>query len=242
MRRRALLLLVPALLAAAPMSAAEISSYALRLELAADGAGTASGVVHLAAAGPGGFDLPLGFGAPRALRLTAGPAGTTLAAVPQNGQSILHLVLPADTPPEFELRFELTVSDLLETPAARTGEPQGASPGDRRVFRHSLLSSQPTGVGGYRFEVVFPEGMRAHAIREALPKPRKGEAGPRALLQAIDGREGARLEVAGLAQGETASLQIELVRRSRSPAWWVVGIALSVLYLVKFKDLVARPT
>jgi hypothetical protein len=82
--------------------------------------------------------------------------------------------------------------------------------------------------------------MRAHAIREALPKLGKKEATPRVRLATIDSRNGARLQVARLLQGESASMQLELVPQKKSLGWLMAGLVLSILYLVSFRDLVAK--
>ena len=38
------------------------------------------------------------------------------------------------------------------------------------MLRLSLMNSQPAPIASYSARVVFPGGMRAHAVREALPK------------------------------------------------------------------------
>ncbi len=230
MRHRFLALpwLLCAALAAVPaLAAVEVRSYDARLDLRADGGSRCGALIHISDARAGAFDLALGFAHVSDLRLAGGPPGTSLAVVESEGQAILHAVLPDGVPAELDLALEFVVKDVLS----------GVAGEGRRLFRYSLLNTQPTRFVRYRFEVILPEGLRAHAIREALPRLRKGEAGPRAQLTAIDGRPGARLEVGGLAQGDTAALQIELVRRSRSPVWWIAGLILSLLYLARFRDL-----
>ena len=225
---RRLLLALPWLLCAAmPVAAVEIRSYDARLDLGGEGGSRCGAAIHVSDAKAGAFDLPLGFAHVSDLRLASGPTGTILAAVENDGQAVLHAELPAGVATELDLTLEFVVKGALP----------GAVGDARRVFRHSLLNTQPVRLGRYRFEVIFPDGLRAHAIREVLPRLRKGEAGPRAQLTAIDGRPGARLEVGGLAQGETATLQIELTRRSQSPVWWIAGLILSLLYLSRFRDL-----
>jgi hypothetical protein len=229
-----LLLLLPA-----GAGAVEIRTYDLRVTAAVDGTGRAAARIGLVGCVPGPLALPLGLPAAPDLVLTAAPAGTTLVAESVGGQTLLRLTLPEGTPETVDLGLELDASGLLVKPAANAGK--GGVPAGRWQLRHGLLASQPETIGRYRFELVFPAGLRAHAVREALPRPRQGEAGPRAALAALDGRPGARLEVDNLAQGETAALQVELVPATRSPAWWIAGLALSLLYLVRFRDLVSKP-
>jgi hypothetical protein len=46
--------------------------------------------------------------------------------------------------------------------------------------------------------------------------------------------------MAKLEQGDDTSMQLEVVPSRRSLLWLAAGIALSALYLVRFRDLVAR--
>lgn len=229
--RRAAAFALAASFAAAAAGATEIRAYAVRLELAADGSATADATVQLAGASAGTFELPLGFAAGEALRLTTAPPGTTVQVLPRDGRLTLRFDLPPGLPPDLALGFRCAV------PGATGGEP--------RRFRHALLNAGPTALGGYALEVLLPEAWRVHALREALPRLRPGEPGPRAELRGIAGRRGARLAVDGLAPGETAGVELELEPAGRSPAWWVGGAVLAALYLVGFRDLVtvrkARP-
>lgn len=237
MRGARLLALVLALPAAA--SAVEVRAYELRVTAAADGTGHGTATVRLASCAPGTLALPLGLSAVEGLRLTSAPEGVALAVEPWGSQQRLWLTLPEGTPEAVDVGFELETSGLLVRPAANGGK--GAVAADRWTLRHALLAAQSEPIGRYRFELLFPAGLRAHAVREALPRLRQGEAGPRVALTAIDGRAAARLAVDGLAPGETAALQVELVPATRSPGWWIAGLALSLLYLVRFRDLVSKP-
>ena len=97
-------------------------------------------------------------------------------------------------------------------------------------------------VTDYEVTGVIPDGMRAVAIREALPKLRAGEIGPRALLTEIEGRPGVRLRVANAKAGDTVSLKVELTRARAPLGWLVAGLLLSALYLRAFRDLVRPDT
>lgn len=232
----ALLLVLPAVQA----GAVEIRSYEVQLRTDAEGSGRATAVVQIEGAEAGLVVVPTGFPAATGLRLTHGPAGTTLVAQPHNGQILVHIALPEGTPARTSLGFELDLTGVFQRPAPKPGESEASRPNGRRIFRHALLNTEPATIGSYRFEMLLPDGMRAHAIREALPRLRQGEAGPRAQLDGIDGQPGVWLEVDRLVQGETAVVQVELVPRSRSLVWLLIGVAVSLLYLVTFRDLVAR--
>ncbi len=237
MRPVATLVLV---LLAGSAGAAEIRSLDLGLQVDPDGGGHATAVVRLEGSNEGGVLVPTGFPAVANLSLAEGPVGTTLEARPHNGQTIVRVAWPEGTPTPAAVTFELDVAGVLQRPASKAGEPETSGATGRWVIRHALLNTEPGTIGTFRFTLELPGGVRAHAIREALPRLRKGEAGPRALLEAVAGHAGVRLEVAQLVQGETAAIQLEVVPGARSLVWLVIGVVLSLLYLVKFRDLVAR--
>lgn len=238
--RLALLAVLP-FAATAAAGATRVESYELRLTVAADGSGQAAATVHLVGCSVGSLLLPLGLPGAKDLRLLEAPPGTAVDVVPAGGQANLRISLPEGVPESVLLRVELPVAGMLVRQAAAASESDGSMAMLHRwTLRHTLLATQPESIGRYRVDAVFPPGMRAHALRDALPRLRKGESLPRAVLTAIDGRPGAKLTVDRLEQGETAALQLELVRSERSPAWWIVGLALSLVYLVRFRDLVAK--
>lgn len=237
--RVALLAVLP-FAATAAAGATRVESYELRLTLSADGSGRAAATVHLVGCTAGSLLLPLGLPGANDLRLLDAPPGTAVDVVPAGGQANLRISLPEGVPESASLRVELPVAGLLVRQAAASESDGSTAMLDRWTLRHALLATQPESIDRYRVEVVFPPGMRAHALRDALPRLRKGESLPRAGLTAIDGHPGAQLAVDRLVQGETAALQLELVRSERSPAWWIVGLVLSVVYLVRFRDLVAK--
>jgi len=227
------------LLFASAASAAEIRSYAVRIEAHPDGSGSVSAVVQIESATPGAIAIPLGFATVADLRMIEGPAGTVLSASAANGQSLVQAVVPGGAPAALTIAFAFTTKDVFLPVAPASGE-KSTLPEGSRVLRHAVMNSQPAPIRSYKAEAVFPEGLRAHAVREALPRLRKAEAGPRVLLDDIDGKTGARLQVDRLLQGESASMQVELVPQGRSVAWLIAGLVLSLAYLVYFRDLVAR--
>jgi hypothetical protein len=102
------------------------------------------------------------------------------------------------------------------------------------------VNTQPTLIKDFSFLAALPEGSRFQAIREQLPKQKKSEAEPRVRLGGENGRQSALLKIASLKQGDATSMQLEIVPNSRSLLWLLVGLILSALYLVRFRDLVAR--
>ena len=244
MKRLKLALFAVALVVASAHAApaAEIRSYVVHLVVSSTGSAEGSATIEVAGAAEGRLTVPLGFATAENVRVEEGPSGTTVAVTRGNGQVLVALAWPADAAAEratvtVKLRFAVPEAFEKVTPAA--GE-KSTLPADNRIVRHALVNSQPATVRGYRLEMVFPEGLRAHAIREALPKLRKTETGARVQLDEIDGQHGARLQVDRLTQGESASMQLELTPERRSPGWAVFGLALSLLYLYYFRDLVSR--
>lgn len=235
------ILVVSALVFAAvlPAAAAEhtISAYDVTLAIAEDGSAKATAVVTIDGATPGPLAIPLGFPGVGSVEVTFGPAGTAGSAHAVNGQSELVLTLPEGTPASCRVAVTFPLGQAFQKTEPGPGERR-TLPAGVRIFRHAIVNAEPSPIGRYRFSVSFPSSLRAHAIREALPRLRKTEAGPRARLATVDGKGGAWLEVTKLSQGDSASLQIELVPGGRSPAWMIAGLLLSVLYLVYFRDLV----
>lgn len=226
------------LLTASATWATEIRSYDLRLQTYADGSGQAVVIVRLEGSGAGPVAIPLGFAAVADLQLTEGPAGTLLVSESVNGQTLVRALLPEGAPATSTIGIAFTVKQAFVVATLGPGE-RSPLPAGSRMFRHAFVNSQLAPIKSYRVDVIFTDGMRVHAIREALPKLRKTEAGPRVLLGNIDGKPGATLQVDRVLQGDSASMQLELVSQSRSALWLIVGVVLSLLYLVYFRDLVA---
>ncbi|MBP8273375.1 MAG: anion permease, partial [Acidobacteria bacterium] len=128
-------------------------------------------------------------------------------------------------------------NDSGTTTTAVTGLLSDPTPAGR-MFKFTDLHKDPSTTSAYRLVVIFPEGTRALAVREALPKLRKGELVPRAGLDRFDGQLGARLRVDNVQQGETVSLHVELTHQSPPWGWLVAGIGLAAVYLFGFRDLV----
>lgn len=126
--------------------------------------------------------------------------------------------------------------------AGHTPEPAAPVRRAAATVAHGALTYAVThtdaAAADYEVTGVIPDGMRAVAIREALPKPRAGEAGPRARLTEIEGRPGVRLQVGHVVFGETVSLKVELGPARMPWGWPVAGVLLSALYLRAFRDLV----
>jgi hypothetical protein len=216
---------------------ADIRTYDLRLRVAADGAADATLTLNLTTAAA--TRVAVGCSQITDLRVTAGPAGTLVAAAAAGRQSVLTVTLPPGTPAPVALTIRFRVPGMMPEPVLKEGE-RATLPEGVRLFRHAFVNTEPAPIGRYVVEAILPDGWRAHAVREALPKLRAGEAGPRVRLDAVDAAHGARLEVAGLAQGDSASMQVEVTRQRRTWTWLVAGVLLSLAYLYSFRDLVSR--
>ncbi|HQX82644.1 MAG TPA: hypothetical protein PKW63_12855 [Vicinamibacterales bacterium] len=229
--------------AAAGVAGAEIRSYSLvlRVDSAGDGAGTLT--LTLAGGAPA-VRVPVGVANITDVVITNAPAGSTVIASRAGKQSALLVTMPAATTGPVTLAIEFRAPALMPAPVVAEGErptlPEGV-----RLFKHTFVNTESAPVGRYDVEVLFPRELRAHAVSEALPKLRATEAGPRVQLGGRDGAQTARLDVAALAQGDSASMQIELTPARRSWTWLIVGVLLSLAYLFSFRDLVssraARP-
>lgn len=224
-------------LVAVSASAAEISSYDVRLTVSDGGTATGTAKVSIAKAEAGVITIPLGFDA-RNVRLVSAPQGTALGVEPFDRQTRLRIALAsAAAVVPIEISFDVARALYVPEPAAGQQRvlPEGAC-----MLRHAFIATEPVAIRRYRCEVLFPESLRAHAIREALPPAGIKEVEPRVLLDSIDGLPGARLQTGALYQGDTASMQIELVPRSHSPLWIACGVLLSIAYLISFRSLVFR--
>lgn len=205
-----------------------ITRYDLRVDARSQGSGQASLEIVLDPIDGAVAVIPFPFADVLNPTLSGVP-GAGLSTVPANGQTNFIVSLPAGTAAPLTLRFNAELAEVLS----------GTPPTSRGV-RVALLNSQPATIRDLRFVVVFPEGLRGHAIQEALPRPGKAEIEPRASFVAIDGRGGVRLQAGAIAQGETVLLRVELADASPSPGWLLIGILLAVFYLVSFRDLVGR--
>lgn len=218
------------LIAPVPAVAVEpagLARYELRVDIRSDGSGRASLEVILDPLAGELAIVPFPFAAVVAPTISGVP-GIGLSTVAANGQTNLVFTLPPAA------RAPVAIRVTAEAPEIMSGTPTTG-----RSVRIGLLNSQPAPIHDLRLVVVFPEGLRGHAIHEALPRQGKAEIEPRAAFAEIDQRGGVRLQAASIAQGETALLRVELADASPSPGWLVIGLLLGVFYLVSFRDLVS---
>jgi len=147
---------------------------------------------------------------------------------------------PAPTPVRFTLVFD--VPEAFVKPEDASAGARLTMPRDSRTLRVAFVNTEPASIKTFELLAVLPDGMRVQAIREQLPKLKRSEVEARVRLGAGDGRQNALLAIAGLKQGDSASMKLEAVPARPSPFWLVVGILLSALYLVCFRDLVSPNT
>jgi hypothetical protein len=267
--RSALVLLAASALAPGLSHGAEILKYDARVAVEPDGTGRGTATLLVSGTPGENVDVPLppSFTAvkagetsegvkveikAKALRVTlppapaaspapaAPPAEAPKAPAPDAAKAAAK---PAE-PPAHRVAFTFDVPEAftkVEPPAK--GEKL-TLPRDSRTVKFSFVNTQAAAIKSFGVLYVLPADMRVQAIREQLPKLKKSEVEPRVRLGAADGRQNAFLQMPGLKQGDAASMQLEAIPSSRSPLWLVAGLALSALYLVKFRDLVSgsRPT
>lgn len=150
---------------------------------------------------------------------------------------MVDIQLPQAVPSELKLDFSFHVPDVLVEPKETGGEKSGL-PAGSLLLRHVFVNTQAASIAAYRVEALLPEQTRVQMIREQLPRPKRSEVLPRVRLDRIDGHQGAVLQYSNLKQGDRTSMVLEVVEESRSYVWLLVGLALSVAYLIGFRDLV----
>lgn len=209
-------------------AATPVTAYELRLDLRPDGSADVALTLHVAASGSQTVRVPFPWSELTEARLATAPPSSTYTVTPSGERATLSVDLPMAPSAPLEIRLIGRVKGVVSEPG-----PAG------RSMRLAMMNVEPATLPDLTFLIAFPEGWRAHAIREALPKAGKSDAAPRAVLQFVDGRPGVRLHADALVQGEAASLRIDLAPTSRSPGWLIAGLALAALYLRSFRDLTA---
>ncbi|HQR46060.1 MAG TPA: hypothetical protein PK598_08610 [Thermoanaerobaculia bacterium] len=234
------LLLFLLAVAAPGARAAGIASHVTRLAVGPDGSGRATCTVVATGAPSETLAIPLPAGGWANLRLSGGPEGLLLDP-PAPGAAAVRVTLPPEAAATTTFTLAWDVPEALaraENPAA--GEkltiPRGS-----RTLRVAFVNTQAATIGEFETLVVLPPGWRVHAIREQFPRPKRSEVEPRVRLGADGGLQNALLQLDAMKQGDSTSMQLEVGPDGPSPLWIVAGVALSALYLVKFRDLVARP-
>ncbi|MFZ1852575.1 MAG: hypothetical protein WAU15_10235, partial [Nitrosomonas sp.] len=211
----------------------------VRLRIQLDGSAQGRIQLHLLDTVPGTFEMPFGITEARDLKVTEGPRGTeaVLVPVPPVSQPRIRITIPEGTPADIYLSFSFSIAQAYAPP-----EPsKGKSTPPIRLLKHTFVNTLEMGIGDYHFEVLLPEGSMAQAIREQLPKPSRTEFEPRVRLGRIDGLQSATLGFGPMRQGDDTSLILEITSTHRSWGWLLAGCALALLYLIRFRDLVAHP-
>lgn len=228
------------LLCAVSASAAEIAAYDVTVRSQMTGPAVVEARIEIATPSPGDVLVPVAFATADALHALEVPAGVTLTLERSDGASLLRIGVPAGMPTPLVVTFTFSIPPALPVPVVAAGE-RATLPAGSRVARHAFVNTQPLRIARYTCLFVMPGGMRTHAIREALPRLGKTEVGPRVRLVDVDGLAGARLAAGPLRQGDSTSMQVEVVPHARPWGLLAAGVLLSVAYLVYFRDLVAPP-
>ncbi len=218
-------------------NALEIKAYDTRLDVAPDGLAQADATLQLAGCEAGRFKLPTGFTGIENLQVKDAPAGVALKLVASKEQSTFEVELPDNVPGEAKISFAFQVPGVLYEPKPEEGQ-KSTFPAGTRLLRHAFVNTQSTAISKYSVQVRLPQETLVHAIREQLPKNKRKEFTPRVELNRFDGLQGARLQMAGLKQGDRTSMELEVVPEGRSFGWLLGGLVLCIGYLVTFRDLV----
>jgi len=226
--------------ACACAQAVEIRRYETRIDVDRDGAALATATVELAGAAAGRFRLPVGFAKLADFRPGEAPPGAALAARSNADGAWVEVELPEGVASETTLGFSFRANGVVFVPKPETGQ-KATLPKGSRLLRHRFVNTQEAPIGRYAATVLFPPEVIAHRITEQAPKPGRKEFVPRVELDRFDGRQGARLQLANVRQGDRASMELEIVDERRSPVWLLLLLPLAAGYLYFFRDLVRAP-
>jgi hypothetical protein len=222
--------------------AVTVSTYVARVDVSAEGQGQAVVQLAIAEANAGPLLVPLAPSLKPAgpVRLDGAPAGVQLKSVTIADRPHLELVLPEGVDRSLAVTASFPVKDVLAAPKAKA-QGRRSLPDGSTLLDHAFVNTQPYTIGRYRAQIVLPEGSRVHEIREQAPKTRRTEIEPRVALNAIDGRQGAVLQLGDVRQGDRASMSVEVIQDTRGWSWLIVGFVLCAGYLIGFRDLVFKP-
>lgn len=222
--------------------AVEIKTYQANLDVAAEGPSRARIELQLSDVKPGALLIPM---APSLkptgeIAVISAPVGTQTRVVTVGERPHLEAVFPEGSSAEIPLVVEFPVKSPLLTPKPRSSGKK-ILPDGSLLLDHNFVNTQPYSIGSYRLGVSLPPETRVHSVREELPKPKRSEIEPRVGLDGKDGRQGAVLQLSGMKQGDRTSMSLEVVPDHRSLTWLLVGLGLSIAYLVGFRSLVTKP-
>ena len=221
--------------------AVTVPTYVTRVDVAAEGQSQAVVQLTIAEANAGPLLVPLAPSLKPAgpVRIDSAPAGVRLKSVTIADRPHLELALPEGVDKSLAVTASFPVKDVLAAPKAKA-QGRRSLPEGSTLLDHAFVNTQPYTIGSYRAQIVLPEGSRVHEIREQAPKTKRTEIEPRVALNATDGRQGAVLQLGDVRQGDRASMSVEVIPDTRGWSWLIVGLLLSVGYLIGFRDLVSK--
>ena len=227
--------------AAAP-KAPGIKLYDQTMVVARDGSSEVTGKIQLTGVATGTLEVPFApWGDITDFKLSGAEtkgSPNTKAANPR-----LSLVLPADTPDAVEVQFVFKIAaPKPPSPAkdAKGREEAKAPEPNYRFVSHRFMNGTNLLIERYRLEAWLPAGEVVHTVPEAQPKAAAKDTTPRVRLIGKDGRQGAVLEVGNLRFGSTTSMRLETEAATRSWTLVWIGLVLSLLYLVFFRDIIHK--
>jgi len=241
MSRRAFIALIALATACGVAHAVAIPSYVTRIDVTAEGQSQAVVQLTIAEASAGPLLVPLAPSLKPAgpVRLDSAPLGVQVKAITIADRPHLELVLPEGVDKSIALTASFPVKGVMAAPKAKA-QGKRSLPEGSLLLDYNFVNTQPFTIGSYRAHVVLPQGSRVHEIREQSPKTRRTEIEPRVALNAVDGRQGALLQLGDVRQGDRAAMSLEVIPDSRGWSWLIVGLFLAVGYLIGFRDLVSK--
>ena len=236
-----LLAAVACTLSCAIAHGATIASYVARIDVASEGLSAATVQLKIddAIAGPLLIPVAPALKPAGAVTIVNAPPGTQVKIVTVAERPHLEVALPEGLTRSTALDVSFPVKNVLSEPKAKA-QGRRSLPEGSVLLDHAFVNTQPVTIGSYRVQMLLPDATRVQEVREQLPKPKRTEIEPRVALNAVDGRQGALLQLADVRQGDRASMSLEVVPDRRSPMWLAVGLGLAIAYLIGFRDLVTR--
>ena len=236
-----LLLALPAPAVGAVTGVDTLASLGQRVSLRADGDAVVTTTLVLAEAGPGQTLLPFGFDradsftvAGRDAALARDSAGTAAPLVRVARRRLLALVLGPGATAGDTIVIRCRVRRLVDW-AGALGEFGAYS------LSRTFVNDADVSLGSYRLVLELPPGysVRRFTATEPTFKAEESPVPPYAVGVA-DRHRFASLTAAHLRPGGRARLAIQAERTARGAVPLVAGIALGLLYLWFFRDILPR--
>jgi len=108
-------------------------------------------------------------------------------------------------------------------------------------FSKTFLNTSDYYIRTYELEYMLPKGYLLHGVLKTEPEynPQKQPVPPY-LVEKLDGHYRAALTVNDLSAASRAVMSVEMLKAKRSMLPLIIGIVLSVLYLIFYRDVLEK--